>query len=800
MRLASPPRALLAAAVVYGALGAVVPTARAFPEYAFRLPCQAMATNDFGDLAPCITCHNNPIGGTGCPERNKCLNSFGMAFAMNGLVWDDRLADEDSDGDTYTNGQELGDPEGLWRSTMPRPAYCGCASRPGFASCTPGAGESHCTPAERDDDGDGFCCWGQDTNGDGDCRDSGENNDEFDCHDGNGTVNSRAPELCTDVIDNDCDGAPTLSDPDCASVVDRDGDGFCGMGRDLNRDHDCIDPGEVTADVDCDDDEITVFPGARENCVDERDNDCNGLVDTADPMCTSDVDADDDGYCPIGRDLNDNGHCNDPGEREAGIDCDDTNASANPGQTEICTDGIDNDCDGTADFRDLADCADYFDDDGDGYCEIGRDNNRDGDCADDGEAGPPGDCNDADASVSPGRVELCENGDVDDDCDGDASLADADCAGYIDADGDRYCAVGFDMNLDGVCLGTELTDYGDCDETNPALNPGVAEVCTDAMDNDCDGRADSADRGDCTEYRDHDGDGFCLVGRDTNDDGDCDDEGEQGGPTEQPGDASSPLGTDLDPTVYPGAPENCLDRKDNDLDGIVDDPEVCTRDVDADGDGYCPIGQDLNGDGDCLDMDENRAVSDCNDADSAFNPGAEEMCFETVDLDCDGDWGHLDDDCVFLVDRDRDGFCEMGVDDNGDGDCADESEQRFGRDCDDHNPAVNPQQHEICDDGADNDCNGAVDYADATCTCESHLDCDDNDPCTTDTCGSGGRCAWTPDPLCGADAGVGGGGTSGGGCSCRAASTGENGAAVGMGWIVLGLLITLRKRGARRRA
>ena len=38
----------------------------------------------------------------------------------------------------------------------------------------------------------------------------------------------------------------------------------------------------------------------------------------------------------------------------------------NPGATEICGDGIDNDCDGTAD--DPSQCC--FDEDGDGFCEL----------------------------------------------------------------------------------------------------------------------------------------------------------------------------------------------------------------------------------------------------------------------------------------------------------------------------------------------------------------------------------------------------------------------------------------------
>lgn len=38
------------------------------------------------------------------------------------------------------------------------------------------------------------------------------------------------------------------------------------------------------------------------------------------------------------------------------VDCDDANAAVNPGATEDCTDGVDNDCDGKIDADD-SDCA-----------------------------------------------------------------------------------------------------------------------------------------------------------------------------------------------------------------------------------------------------------------------------------------------------------------------------------------------------------------------------------------------------------------------------------------------------------
>lgn len=769
----------IAVALALGVLGGAG-SAHAFETYALTLiPNRAYAVNGSGQERACITCHDNPDGGAGCDSMMgrppPCLNSFGVAFQANMKVWNETLAAGDADGDGYTNGEELGDPEGDWRPTDVRgcatAAECGggfecrngvcndaCATRPGFATFTPG---------DADEDEDGYCCRGRDTDASGDCRGVGEHDTSVDCNDTNDTVASGLPELCTDIIDNDCDGEPTLTDSDCENIVDRDGDGFCPTGRDNNRDADCLDSGEMTSDMDCDDDEITVFPGARENCRDTRDNDCNMLVDMADPMCTSDVDADNDGYCPIGQDVNDNGNCNDAGETSdpADIDCDDTNAMANPDQTELCTDGVDNDCDGTADFRDAADCAEFFDADGDGYCTGGQDLNMDGDCADTGEDTGIVDCDDTDELLSPGRMEICTNGPIDEDCDRIDSLADPDCAGYLDTDGDRYCLVGFDENQNGSCVGMmEETGAGDCDDSNPGINPTIAEVCTDAIDNDCDGVADAADRGDCAEYNDVDLDGYCLVGQDMNDDADCSDAGEQGGPTET-------AASNTDPTTYPGAPENCFDGTDNNLDGTVDDPTYCTRDMDIDGDGWCPVGQDMNGDGDCLDTMENQRATDCNEMDTAINPGAEERCLELVDADCDGDWQTNDDDCFILLDRDGDGFCGTGIDDNADGDCVDEGEMRFGEDCNDMEPAINARARENCTNDIDDDCDEDIDLADSQCTCMSDSECDDLDSCTRDECIEM-ACMWTPDPTCG-DAGPapdGGTGPGGDGCGCRSTS------------------------------
>ena len=80
------------------------------------------------------------------------------------------------------------------------------------------------------------------------------------------------------------------------------------------------------------------------------------------------------------------------------------------------------------------------------------------------------------------------------------------------------------------------------------------------------------------------------------------------------------------------------------------------------------------------------------------------------------------------------GFCG---DEDGDGY---QGEMCGGPDCDDTDPAINPDAEEVCDDAVDNDCDGDTDYKDAECPCYDDdsdgygsvecggLDCDDSDP------------------------------------------------------------------------
>jgi len=134
--------------------------------------------------------------------------------------------------------------------------------------------------------------------------------------------------------------------------------------------------------------------------------------------------------------------------------------------------------------EDECDLVWYVDADGDGY---GDPNNIITACAlPEGHSSSSDDCDDSDPLVNPEAEEDCATG-ADDDCNGQTDEEDAiNCIDwYQDGDGDGYGAT------DPTCscaLGPDAVAQGtDCDDNDPDINPGQAEICSDSFDNDCDG-------------------------------------------------------------------------------------------------------------------------------------------------------------------------------------------------------------------------------------------------------------------------------------------------------------------------
>ena len=447
--------------------------------------------------------------------------------------------------------------------------------------------DAECDP--HDDDGDGYCPLGQVIgDNDHDCSDPGEQLDVSDCDDENPAVSPGATEVCTDSLDNDCDGQPDFTDSSCLHLVDADGDGYCPTGQDLNKDGNCAGAGEDNGKNDCDDTLPTRNPGKAEVCFESLDADCDGKASIQDPDCVRYVDLDGDGYCLAGQDINKNGSCIDDKLDVAIVeyaitnlmDCDDTSAIAFPRNSNAealsgtgCFDGVDTDCDGLVDGADK-DCSPYKDSDGDGTCRLGTDlsDPPDGDCTDPGETSESElDCNDGDAASGPSVQENCIDN-VDNNCDGKVDEKDADCVSDKDADADGFCPRGTDLNGDGNCQGTGENRGNDCDDEDPSINSGALEdtvrICKDARDNDCDGKADRSSPS-CAVFIDNDQDGFCEQGRDNNFNQTCLDAGEQ---------TSARDCDDTTKAAFPGRREVCDDGLDNDCNGKSDalDVSVCT--------------------------------------------------------------------------------------------------------------------------------------------------------------------------------------------------------------------------------
>ena len=295
---------------------------------------------------------------TGCEDGEAPSCDDGVACTVDtcDLTADECLhgpVDGECDDGLFCNGAEVCDPSG----------GCSPGSPP---DCDDGI---DCTEDSCDNVSD--LCIHEPTDEDGDGDPSPGCGGE-DCNDRDPERSSIAFEIPCSGVDEDCE--PLTED-----APDRDEDGFDVCGPD-----DVVNPDREPPD--CDDGDESISPVVRESC-DGDDNDCDGEVDEdfegrglpcgdTDGECTAGTiqcirgratcaggtlpspevcDGDDndcDGEADEGDICSSTADADDDGVSPHDGDCDDGDPSIGPSATEICGDGIDNDCDTLVDGLD----------------------------------------------------------------------------------------------------------------------------------------------------------------------------------------------------------------------------------------------------------------------------------------------------------------------------------------------------------------------------------------------------------------------------------------------------------------
>ena len=222
-----------------------------------------------------------------------------------------------------------------------------------------------------------------------------------------------------------------------------------------------------------------------------------------------------------------------------------------------------------------------------------------------------------------------------------------------------------DLDSDG------FTTSFDCDDQDAEVNPDAVEVCNQ-MDDNCDGQIDEGLTV-VRYYFDGDGDGY-------------------GVPDPSVVDCSQPSGyvltfddcDDTDPLVNPGQMEGPYN-------GLDDDCNAATPDDDLDGDGYV-------------------LAEDCADMDATISPAAAEIC-DAIDNNCNSE---IDEGLPLIIgypDNDGDGYGADALPVEACGLLPGHVENSL--DCDDENPAINPNATDIPNNGIDEDCDAADEITDA---------------------------------------------------------------------------------------
>ena len=568
-----------------------------------------------------------------------------------------------------------------------------------------GGGAGGCTPFYVDGDGDG---WG---GGAGACLCVASNVYTVakggDCDDGNPDVHPKTDETCNGV-DDDCNGQTDEPGADgCKKwYVDADKDG-AGSGAGVCL---CVTDAAHTASTggDCNDQNADMHPGAVELCNGVDDN-CDGDTDGAGAADCTDwfPDADKDGFGGLGSTPKCQCKASASYPTAIGGDCNDASSAVFPGNAEVC-DGLDNNCDGSTDPANTGGCQTWFaDGDVDGY------GSADGQClcAKSGVYTTllSGDCDDAAQSVHPGALEIpCNN--VDDDC--NAATADGGAGGttlyYTDYDQDGFGDPATGVAACQPILGA-VTNKGDCNDYQAAINPTASEVSCNSIDDNCNGVTDEGSAS-SLYYVDGDGDGygagtgtsFCTGAQ-------------PGGYVASNGDCN-----DVAKAINPGVAETCNGVDDN-CNGQTDDGLQLTKFYpDKDGDGWGAAAGSIKA---CTAppgyvSDAYSGNFDCDDTKAGVHPigpfcfppilggclgsAANEKLCDGLDNDCDG---KVDDGLTktYYRDLDGDGFGNPSVSQTicppmPSGYVTDNT------DCDDTVGTVHPGASELQCDNIDQDC------------------------------------------------------------------------------------------------
>ncbi|OGO12504.1 MAG: hypothetical protein A2Y53_01855 [Chloroflexi bacterium RBG_16_47_49] len=231
------------------------------------------------------------------------------------------------------------------------------------------------------------------------------------------------------------------------------------------------------ADVDCNDNDLSIHPGAAEVCNLVDDN-CDVQVDEGVQNAYY-QDADTDSY---GNMLVTTLACTPPsGYVSDNTDCDDSNAFVHPGAVEVCN-LLDDNCNALIDEG--VQNTYYQDADSDTYGNASMTTLA---CTQpSGYVSDNTDCNDSNAAIYPGASEVC-NG-VDDNCNTQTDEGVLNTY-YQDSDGDMYGNASVSTQACTALIGY-TSDNTDCNDSNAAISPAAAEVCGNGIDDNCNGQTD----------------------------------------------------------------------------------------------------------------------------------------------------------------------------------------------------------------------------------------------------------------------------------------------------------------------